>query len=733
MDPPAETGRPAQDEPTPPVQKKRRIQTAKACERCRVKKSDGTAGSDVKCSHCRTANATCVFTESPKIHPEVDTSALDDLPPHTQPSPSADPAPVARIVSHASSSSTHRDTSHRIDDDGGDDDDDDDDDDEDEDRLAPPAADPALDAHQDHLFGTSSGVQLLQRVLNLKAEGTGMHYNVYEHLSNSPYKRPDFWETHPWASPAPSPSYHFPDPDLLPVLVDNFFRVPGIIFPILHRPTFAQQLADGLHHADDAFANVLLLVCAIGAMWLDDPRVYVRGPDNVQHPHSAGWPWFNQVQLVRNTALIDPCLRDLQICALAGVFMHASCPPQTCWTLIGVGLRVMQDLGAHRRQTYVGKSPVEAELWKRAFWVLLTLDTWLSSFLGRPCALSIENVDVDLPTDCDDEYWAHPDPTRTLKQPPGMPSMISFPIAWFRLHVIHAHALQTIVSRDLDPFPRRTAEPALSQYSTDKQRIIAQIGRPEWERRTVAELDAALNKWFDSIPDHLRWNPTCANDVHFFGAVSLLSGYYLVQMTIHRSFIRSSHKKSALSFQSLTLCVNAARACRHVLEVALLRQPGPTPSLLIPAFMSGIVLLLGMWTAKRTGIAFDMERETHNVRNCVKFIRTGEHRWPTARRLMYAPFLSPSHAPAADPRTPASNLLRNLSAAGDLPATESPMPTATASTRKRARSPDPQTSNPSFLAPALASTEDWDTYVSNLVDIGTEADGASGRAGAFGV
>ena len=49
-----------------------------------------------------------------------------------------------------------------------------------------------------------------------------------------------------------------------------------------------------------------------------------------------------------------------------------------------------QDVGAHRKKTYTSKKTVEEELWKRAFWCLLTYDRFISSALGRPCAIHDE-------------------------------------------------------------------------------------------------------------------------------------------------------------------------------------------------------------------------------------------------------------------------------------------------------------------------------------------------------
>ncbi|KAI0312122.1 fungal-specific transcription factor domain-containing protein [Amylostereum chailletii] len=644
----------------PPQVKKRRVQTLRACDRCRLKKirCDGTPSSGQKCSHCAISEATCIFTEGIKkrappkkyvdglesrlerleallsrLHPDHDFSheLEDDVgsPPGPMSPESAGPhcAPK-RSVSHSSAPSppqlpslphllddAHDDLTHSPEAFESDDDE----------EFSNPSdvsrqfRNADLNASLNRFYGKSSSVRLFRRALTLNSEVSGIHYNLEDEFQNSPFRRPDFWKIHPWERArfvqARSP-YTFPEPDLMRHLLANFFHLGGAVCPLFHRPTFEKQVADGLHLVDEGFGGVVSLVCALGSRMSNDPRVFLDNPEKPNHPHSAGWRWFNQVQLVRNLALADPTLHDLQICALAVLFMHGSSPPQACWTLIGIGLRMAQDVGAHRRHAYLDKPLVEMELWKRAFWVLFTLDTWMSSFLGRTCALPLDSIDLEFPIECDDEYWLHPDPEKAFKQPPGKPSKVSY-------------------------------------YSLDKHKIIAQIGRLEWETRVVTELDSALNKWFDSLPDHLRWDPTRENELQFFQTACLHAGYYMVQMTIHRPFIPSSRKESSLSFPSLAICCNSARGCSHVLEVQRQRMPGiATPSLLLPAFMSGIVLLLGIWGAKRSGLVIDSTKQMHDVYNCMRFLGSGEMRWPIAGRLR--------------------DLLRNLSAVGELPLPESP-------------------------------------------------------------
>lgn len=56
------------------------------------------------------------------------------------------------------------------------------------------------------------------------------------------------------------------------------------------------------------------------------------------------------------------------------------------------------------------------------------------------------SFDVDLPVDCDDEYWDLDDPELSFKQPPGKPSTASYHIAFIKLIDILGYAMRTIVS-----------------------------------------------------------------------------------------------------------------------------------------------------------------------------------------------------------------------------------------------------------------------------------------------
>lgn len=110
-------------------------------------------------------------------------------------------------------------------------------------------------------------------------------------------------------------TFVYPDADLMPSLIDAYFEQMNHFMPLLHRPTFEKAIADGIHYSDSMFGSVLLLVCAHGSRFSDDPRVLSKGSDS---PRSAGWKWFEQVNVFRRTLIKRAVLHELQMIAVRG-------------------------------------------------------------------------------------------------------------------------------------------------------------------------------------------------------------------------------------------------------------------------------------------------------------------------------------------------------------------------------------------------------------------------------
>ncbi|KAJ7146447.1 fungal-specific transcription factor domain-containing protein [Mycena epipterygia] len=418
-------------------------------------------------------------------------------------------------------------------------------------------------------------------------------------------QRLEFWTVQPWEKLVIEPSQHFfPENDLMKTLVKIYFDQINPLLGILHFPSFHQSFSDGLHFRDHGFGAIVLVVCSLASRYSDDPRVFL---DEANSEHSCGWKWFRQVRPLRASFSPEPSLYQLQLVCLSIVYLASTSTPEECWILAGLGIRFAQGAGAHHRSTYSKMEPLEAELYKRVFWLLVVSDMSMSSFKGRPSMTNVDNFDVDLPVDCDDVYWGIPNAV----QPRGKPSSSAFLVAYLRLMLIFGRIQGAI-------------------YPVDGNICSHEV---------VTELDSELNKWVDSIPDHLRWDPHQENQVFLDQSAALYATYYHAQILIHRTFIPAPGKESMSNtpFPSLAICANAARSCGHVLDVQTRRGRGLLhhPQVMTVLFDCAVVLLVNVWAVvggRKSRTREDFNCATADAQNCVRVLRLYERRWRVAGR-----------------------------------------------------------------------------------------------------
>ncbi|KAE9401293.1 hypothetical protein BT96DRAFT_1018250 [Gymnopus androsaceus JB14] len=458
-------------------------------------------------------------------------------------------------------------------------------------------------------FGGSSSIMLVKSTIDIKneyAEDDSGHSSIefapseaQENIDN--YKRPAFWTIHPWQIlPADeSPPFIFPDPDLIDSLVSLYFTHINVYFPILHKPSFLRSIAQNLHREDRHFgALILARITAI--------------------EQSVGWKWIRQIQPVSRTFTTPPCIYEIQLYGVYVFFMQATSTAESCWVLIAIGVRYAQDVGAHRKKDGL-KPTLESELWIRAFWMLYTMDIYISVVLGRPRSINTEDFDVDLPCICDDEYWENPDdPESAFQQPPGKPSSALYFICFIKLMDILGLVMRTIYAI------RRSDMWAASRMNA-----------MQWNEKIVAELDSSLNKWVDEIPEHLRWDPNKENTEHFHQSVALYTTYYWVQIQIHRQFIARPGEAPLISFPSLAICANASRSTCRIMEIQRRRNIGlfPMPSVIMALFCSSLILLVNVWRGRRlkgSTSTSALEKELADVYQCLNLLGLYEKRWQEA-------------------------------------------------------------------------------------------------------
>ncbi|KAJ7175406.1 fungal-specific transcription factor domain-containing protein [Mycena filopes] len=360
--------------------------------------------------------------------------------------------------------------------------------------------------------------------------------------------------------------YIFPQPDLITSLVQIYFATLHSTILILHRPSFERSVAEGLYLADHSFGGLLLAVLAVASRYSDDPRVFVEGDDTSL---SAGWKFAIQLQILRRKAA-EPTIYDVQMYCLMATYLLGTSVPQVSAVYMALGIGCLRLRGDYRRKRDEHNVNADDEIWRRVFWCYVRMDLMSSVFQGRPPSFDLEEDTVDLPLEVDDEYW-----DRGFAQPLGKPSAGSYVVVHIKLCKILVDAMRRM------------------HASKGTKTRLGWVGS-EWECRTVAELDSAMNDFLDSIPSHLRWDPdTPPQGLFFDQSITLYMAYNLTQIMIHRPHI---HKISTLAAPSLFICLKAARTILHAAQVWLTSpQRQPLLTIMNPVFVSGSILVLNLF------------------------------------------------------------------------------------------------------------------------------------------
>ncbi|KAJ7601408.1 fungal-specific transcription factor domain-containing protein [Mycena polygramma] len=254
----------------------------------------------------------------------------------------------------------------------------------------------------------------------------------------------------------------FPDENSINSLASLYFSNINPFIPVLHRPTFDECVGQQLHIYDLGFGSILLLVCALGSLYLTEPTI------SRQDREALGWKWYNQVELCGHSLHRLPAPHDIQAYCLAVQFLIFTSNPRRAWLIAGFGLRVAEDVGSHRNKTWAPTVTIHDDLEKRAFWQVKYY---------APIFRHLNHY-VTLPAECDDENWQ---PRGLGFQPQAKPSSMAFFNCLINLYRNFHLVLRTLYT-----------------IRVNQIRMESTHELP----RLAAELDAALDKWFTSLPQH---------------------------------------------------------------------------------------------------------------------------------------------------------------------------------------------------------------------------------------
>ncbi|KAF5323169.1 hypothetical protein D9758_016789 [Tetrapyrgos nigripes] len=433
-------------------------------------------------------------------------------------------------------------------------------------------------------------------------------------------KRSEYWVLSPYERTRveEEPMLQFPDNDHLQSLLEAYFTFHHPYQPLLHQASFERSVAERLHLRNHQFGALLLAVCSVASKYSDDPRNLPKDSSAVL---ALGWRWFQQLKLTRSTFGEPVSLYELQTYCLQIHFLQTSYQIETAWVLAGLCIRFAHERGLHRRRDPLEKPTLERELWKRAFWFLVCVDTIMGTSLGRPGATSKDDYDLEPLIEFDDSAWDSP----LIDVSALAPSKTSSSAYWNCL-------IQLI---EILSFTQRTL------YSIRKSELVETMGisDTQWSENAARQIDSALNNWEDTLPSHLKWDPHGPNNIHLVQSATLHAIYYWIQMHAHRSFIPVLKRGGPVSikFPSVAICMNAGRSCVNIVDALFKRHRYltlPLPSVL---FNASVIILICLFRTKELQLQLNRQKEILNVYKCLEILRELEKRIKNAGRFWYLP------------------------------------------------------------------------------------------------
>ncbi|KAJ7054788.1 hypothetical protein C8F01DRAFT_1161407 [Mycena amicta] len=396
------------------------------------------------------------------------------------------------------------------------------------------------------------------------AAATPASHDQAEYRQQGSKKLPLPWTLKPWDKhhrPAhhDSLSIHHPR---LPVLIDAYFTHVDAYIPLLHRGTFL----------DDNDNSVLLLVCALGELYVMEEEESATGITDSSRRLERARRWFDQVELsgIRRQAEVH----DLQAYCLATTWLFITSPdPRSAWRVLGFGILLLQDIGAHKRRE--GARTVQAESERRAVWILTFFDWVLSGMLGRVPSLTRRDLDIGEPRpffdDRDaDAHWDDVEHTNGNHDPNPQPAPAS-PVKFFttllQVGRVHQFSIRLII---------------LPNASTARVAIAEEL------KAVAMEIELVLEIWRTiQVSRELTWDPARPqqDDTLYTQSAVLHCFYFYTRLEVLRPFIIDDPKA-----REKAACV--ARACIALVDAHHRRCPKHPLWLSQPALFTSVMILL---------------------------------------------------------------------------------------------------------------------------------------------
>ncbi|KAF2099948.1 hypothetical protein NA57DRAFT_55880 [Rhizodiscina lignyota] len=346
-------------------------------------------------------------------------------------------------------------------------------------------------------------------------------------------------------------------------LVDSYFKHRHPTNPYLHEPRFRQRYervwlgqAIGGESATEntlAWLGLVNMVFAFG---------YDHDSDGRNSASVGRVRYFKRAQTLLFSGMLHSGTVELvQALLLMGQYYHNGLELNTCWTIVGMAIRVAQGLGLHICPGSSSYDPIDREVRKRTWWGCYIQDRLLSVKVGRrPTIDEIIPKTCDLPLAVDDDYIsAEPGAAEPPIQPADTPSRLSF----YQQAILQARFLGQVV----DTLYSGTSPPGKEREPFNVSDLVA---------RSI-KLDGDLVSWQQGLPPHLQFDAEGGGWLFERQRSVLLMRFLGARQLIHRQILLiviSRRIEDPFQNELVHLCVGRCVAASYdtICQMAILQQ-----------------------------------------------------------------------------------------------------------------------------------------------------------------
>ncbi|OAQ97447.1 hypothetical protein LLEC1_01817 [Akanthomyces lecanii] len=314
--------------------------------------------------------------------------------------------------------------------------------------------------------------------------------------------------------------------------VNVYFQEWAALFPALHKPTFLRIYEEFVADPEKVKCNYkiaqLYLVFSLAGLSSSAPDLDQLAACERQ------WARALEAVVLENTMTALQCLvLALLYCSLTADYRRLQ-----HYKSIAVGLAYR--LGLHQSQKPFSFGALTLETRKKVFWTLYTVDCFSAATLGLPKLLREDDLQVEFPSDTDDEYVTEKGFQPTL---PGEHTRLSSALALFRATRILAKVLEKNY-------------PSANTYDLSLQQMHT--------------LENELDGWYDALPAHLKLRfaqDKPSTDITGSRSPLLALAYYFIRTLIYRPAIGSG-----LGNKSASALMSIAESGKHIIQISELLE-----------------------------------------------------------------------------------------------------------------------------------------------------------------